>query len=211
LLKIDARGLTVPELADVKIGHLVFAIGRPDDLQADLSSVIAMGGFVRLHHRRLEAYIQSGVTMYPGFSGGPLVDASGRVVGINSSGLVHGASLAIPIAAARKVAEALKQHGSVKRGFLGVVTQPVKLAEAQAQALNQTVGLMVISTEAGGPADKGGVMQGDVLVAVGSDPLIDIDSLQAALGPETVGQTVAVKVIRGGEVTTLSVVVGARE
>jgi S1-C subfamily serine protease len=211
LLKIDARGLTVPELADVKIGHLVFAIGRPDDLQADLSSVIAMGGFVRLHHRRLEAYIQSGVTMYPGFSGGPLVDASGRVVGINSSGLVHGASLAIPIAAARKVAEALKQHGSVKRGFLGVVTQPVKLAEAQAQALNQTVGLMVISTEAGGPADKGGVMQGDVLVAVGSDPLIDIDSLQAALGPETVGQTVAVKVIRGGEVKTLSVVVGARE
>jgi S1-C subfamily serine protease len=211
LLKIDATGLAVPEFAEVKLGHLVFAIGRPDDLQADLSSVIALGGPVRGRRRRIEAYIQTGVTMYPGFSGGPLVDVSGRVVGVNSSGLVHGASLAIPVAEARKIADNLRQHGSVKRGFLGVVTQPVRLAEAIANQLKQSTGLMVIDLEAGGPADKGGLLQGDTLVGVGGVAVTDIEALQSALGPETVGKPVNVKVVRGGEVKEVSVVVGARE
>lgn len=213
LLKIEAKGLTVPEFADapsVRVGHLVFAVGRPDDLQADLSSVIALGGPVRGRRRRIEAYIQTGVTMYPGFSGGALVDASGRVAGIVSSGLVHGASLAIPVAEARKVADNLRQHGSVRRGFLGVVTQPVRLAEAMATQLKQATGLMVIDLEAGGPAEKGGLLQGDTLVNVAGSPITDIEALQSALGPETVGQGVSVKVVRGGEVKDVNLTVGAR-
>lgn len=210
LLKIDAKGLTVPEFAEVKVGHLVFAVGRPDDLQADLSNVIALGGPVRGRRRRIEAYIQTGVTMYPGFSGGALVDVSGRVAGLVSSGLVHGASLAIPIAEARKTADNLRQHGSVKRGFLGVVTQPVRLAEAIASQLNQATGLMVIDLESGGPAEKGGLLQGDTLVRVGDYIITDIEALQSALGPETVGKPVKVKVVRGGEVKEVSLAVGAR-
>lgn len=213
LLKIEAKGLTVPEFADapsVRVGHLVFAVGRPDDLQADLSNVIALGGPVRGRRRRIEAYIQTGVTMYPGFSGGALVDASGRVAGLISSGLVHGASLAIPVAEARKIADNLRQHGSVRRGFLGVVTQPVRLAEAIATQLKQATGLMVIDLEAGGPAEKGGLLQGDTLVGVGGQAITDIEALQSALGPETVGHAVAVKVVRGGEVKEVSLTVGAR-
>lgn len=210
LLKIDAKGLTVPEFAEVKVGHLVFAVGRPDDLQADLSNVIALGGPVRGRRRRIEAYIQTGVTMYPGFSGGALVDVSGRVAGLVSSGLVHGASLAIPITEARKTADNLRQHGSVKRGFLGVVTQPVRLAEAIASQLNQATGLMVIDLESGGPAEKGGLLQGDTLVRVGDYIITDIEALQSALGPETVGKPVKVKVVRGGEVKEVSLAVGAR-
>jgi S1-C subfamily serine protease len=213
LLKIEAKGLTVPELAEahsVRVGHLVFAVGRPDDLQADLSNVIALGGPVRGRRRRIEAYIQTGVTMYPGFSGGALVDASGRVAGLVSSGLVHGASLAIPVAEVRKVADNLRQHGSVKRGFLGVVTQPVRLAEAIATQLKQSTGLMVIDLEAGGPAEKGGLLQGDTLVSVAGSAITDIEALQAALGPETVGQAVTVKVVRGGEVKDVNLTVGAR-
>lgn len=211
LLKIDAVGLSVPEFAEgLKVGHLVFAVGRPDDLEATLGSVVAIGGQVRGHHRWLEAYIQSDVTMYPGFSGGPLVDASGRVVGLNSSALARGASLAVPVSAAKAVADALRRDGRIKRGFLGISTQPVALAEALAQKLNQPSGLMIIGLEKDGPADKGGLLQGDVLVTVGGEPVTDIETLHEALGPGTVGQTLAVKVIRGGEMKEISVTVGER-
>ncbi|HLE29037.1 MAG TPA: trypsin-like peptidase domain-containing protein [Anaerolineales bacterium] len=211
LLKIDAAGLALPGFAEaVKVGHLVFAVGRPDDLQATLGSVVAVGGPVRGRHRWLETYIQSDVTMYPGFSGGPLVDASGRVLGLNSSALARGASLAIPAAAARAVADALRRDGRVKRGFLGVSTQPVMLAEAVAARLNQPSGLMVIGLEKDGPAEKGGLMQGDVLVGVRGEAVADIEDLQNALGAETVGKLVTVKVVRGGEVKEISVTVGER-
>ena len=212
LLKIEASGLPAPEFVEsVKVGHLVFAVGRPSELQATLGSVVALGGPVRGRHRRFEAYIQSDVTMYPGFSGGPLVDASGRVAGLNSSSLAHGASLAIPVSALRTVVDALRRDGRVKRGFLGVSTQPVALAEAVAGELGQPTGLMVIGTEKGGPADQGGVLQGDVIVGVDNDTVSDIEDLQAALGPETVGKATLVKVVRGGEVRTLTVTVGVRE
>ncbi len=211
LLKIEAQGLTVPGFAEVRVGHLVFAVGRAQDLQADLSTVIALGGPVRGRHRSLEAYIQTGVTMYPGFSGGPLVDASGRVVGLNSSALSRGASLAVPVAVAKTIADTLRKEGTVKRGFLGVVTQPVRLAENISAQLSQETGLMVIGAEKGGPADKSGLLQGDVLVNVGSQAVTDIGALQDALGPETVGKALTVKVVRGGELKDLSVTIGARE
>jgi S1-C subfamily serine protease len=211
LLKIEAAGLATPELAEsVKVGHLVFAVGRPGDVQATLGSVVALGGPVRGRHRSFAAYIQSDVTMYPGFSGGPLVDASGRVVGLNSSALARGASLAIPVSVLKNVADALRRDGRVKRGFLGVSTQPVALAEAVAAQLDQTTGLMVIGTEKEGPADKGGLMQGDVIVGLLGQPVAEIDDLQGALGPDTVGQPAAVKIVRGGEVREVNVTIGVR-
>jgi S1-C subfamily serine protease len=149
--------------------------------------------------------------MYPGFSGGPLVDASGRVVGLNSSALARGASLAIPVAEARAVADALRKDGRVKRGYLGVGTQPVALAEGLAAQLGQSTGLMVIGVEKDSPAEKGGLLQGDVLVALGAHAVTDIDDLQAALGPASVGQTAAAKIVRGGETKELKVTVGTRE
>lgn len=212
LLKIEASGLAVPELAEgLKVGHLVFAVGRPEDVQATLGSVVALGGPVRGRHHSLSAYIQTDVTMYPGFSGGPLVDASGRVAGLNSSALARGASLAVPVSVLRNVSEALRKDGRVKRGFLGVSTQPVALAEGLAEKLGQTTGLMVIGTEKDGPADKGGLMQGDVLVGLGAQAVAEIDDLQAALGSETVGQATKVKLVRGGEVKEITVVIGVRE
>jgi S1-C subfamily serine protease len=211
LLKIEASGLSTPETTEsVKVGHLVYAVGRPEEVQATLGSVVALGGPVRGRFRYLAAYIQSDVTMYPGFSGGPLVDASGRLVGLNSSALARGASLAVPVAVARSIADALRQEGRVKRGFLGVATQPVALAENLATQLKQAGGLMLISVEKGGPAERGGLMQGDVLVSVGEVAVTDVETLQAALGPETVGKPVTVKVIRGGEVKEIKVTIGER-
>jgi S1-C subfamily serine protease len=212
LLKIEASGLATPEFVDsLKVGHLVLAVGRPDDVQAALGNVVALGGPVRGRHRNFAAFIQSDVTMYPGFSGGPLVDASGRVAGLNSSALARGASLAIPVAVLRTVAEALQRDGRVKRGFLGVSTQPVALAEGVTATLGQATGLMIIGTEKDGPADKGGLLQGDVIVALGGQGVADIEDLQAALSAATVGQPAVVKVVRGGELKEISVTIGVRE
>jgi len=212
LLKIEgAKGLAVPEWAEaVKVGNLIFAVGRPEDLQATLGSVVALGGPVRGRFRYLEAYIQTDVTMYPGFSGGPLVDASGRVAGLNSSALARGASIAVPVAVARALTDALRRDGHIKRGFLGVSTQPVRLAENIAAQLKQQSGLMIIGAEKDSPAEKAGLMQGDVLVSLGGQTVTDIEALQTALGPGTVGKTVTVKVVRGGELKDIPVTVGER-
>ena len=212
LLKTEgAKGLAVPEWVEaVKVGNLIFAVGRPDDVQATLGSVVAVGGPVRGRFRYLEAYIQTDVTMYPGFSGGPLVDASGRVAGVNSSALARGASMAVPVAVARTIADALRRDGHIQRGFLGVSTQPVRLAENIATQLKQQSGLMIIGAEKDSPAEKAGLMQGDVLVSLGGQMVTDIEALQAALGPGTVGKTVTVKVVRGGELKDISVMVGER-
>lgn len=211
LLKIEASGLAVPAWAEVKVGHLVLALGRADDLQAALSNVVSLGGPVKGGFRHLEAYIQTDVTMFPGFSGGPLVDASGRVVGINSSALARGASVAVPVAAVRKVADSLRQHGRIKRGYLGVSTQPVPLAEAVAAQAGQNSGLMVIGVEKDSPAEKGGLLQGDVLIGLGGERLTNVENLHLALGPSTVGQPVAVRLVRGGQVVELKLTVGERE
>jgi len=211
LLKVEAKGLTPAEWVEsVKVGNMVFAVGRPDDVMASWGIVCYVGGAVR-GRRQLEAYIQTDVVMLPGFSGGPLVDASGRVAGINSSALGRDASVALPLSAVKPVVEALKKHGHVKRGFLGVNTQPVRLAKEIAEKLKQETGLMVIGAESDGPAAKAGLMQGDVLVALGDKSLTHIGDLQAALGPGVVSKSVKAKLIRGGEVKEISVTVGERE
>jgi S1-C subfamily serine protease len=211
LLKIEASGLAVPVWTEVKVGHLVLALGRPDDLQAAVSNVVSIGGPVKGPFRHLEAYIQTDATMFPGFSGGPLVDVSGRVAGINSSALARGASVAVPVAAARKVADALRQHGRIKRGYLGISTQPVSLPEAIRAQAGQAAGLMVIGVEKDSPAEKGGLLQGDVIIALAGQRVTSVESLQGALGPGTVGQAVPMRVVRGGQVTEISVTVGERE
>lgn len=211
LLKIEASGLATPAWAEVKVGHLVLALGRPDDLQAAVSNVVAVGGPVRGPFRHLEAYLQTDVTMFPGFSGGPLVDVSGRVAGINSSALARGASVAVPVASARRVADALRQHGRIKRGYLGVSTQPVPLPEAVAGIAGQPSGLMVIGVEKDSPAERGGLLQGDVVIGLAGQRVARIEDLQTALGPQTVGQAVPVRLVRGGQISEISVTVGERE
>ena len=211
LLKVAASGLTPAQWSGVKVGNLVFAVGRPDGVMATLGIVSAVGGPVHGRRRHIEAYVQTDVVMLPGFSGGPLVDAGGRVAGINSSALGRDASLALPAGAVKPVVESLKAHGHVKRGFLGVTTQPVRLVPAIAETLKQDTGLMVIGADANGPAAKAGLMQGDVLVGLGDMAIADIGDLQAALGPGTVGKTLKAKFVRGGEVKELNVTVGERE
>ena len=202
--------------ADVKVGQLVLAIGRPNEagIQASWGIVSAIAGPARTHRGgMLDKYIKTETTPYPGFSGGPLLNTEGEVLGLNTSGLSHHSALTIPVSIAWRVADALAKHGSVKRGYLGVRTQPVEIPEGARATLNrdQKTGLLVLWLEDNGPAHSGGLFVGDTIVAVGGTSTSDPDDLFAILSSETVGKPIAVEVLRGGKPETVNVTVGERK
>ncbi|MEP0803893.1 MAG: trypsin-like peptidase domain-containing protein [Chloroflexota bacterium] len=216
LLRLREKALTsAPTSLSVKVGQVVLALGRPDarGVQASAGIVTAISGPARTHRGGLlDEFIQTETTPYPGFSGGPLVNTEGEALGLNTSGMTRGSLLTIPVKVAWQIAEALAKHGSVKRGYLGVRTQPVEIPAAAWTALKreQSSGLLVLWLEENGPAQKGGLFVGDTIVAVGGKPVSSPDDLFAALSSETVGKPIAVEVLRGGKPETVTVIVGER-
>ena len=217
VLRLVEKALTPAKTSDsVKVGQLVLALGRPSSagIQASWGIVTAISGPARTFRGgMLDEYIQSETTPYPGFSGGPLINTEGEVLGLNTSGLTRGSSLTIPVKMAWRVGEALAEHGTVKRGYLGVRTQPVEIPDIGRQALkrDQSHGLLVLWLEEGGPAASSGMLVGDILVAIGGQPVSDADDLFSALNSETVSKAIAVEVLRGGRPETLNVTVGERK
>lgn len=218
LLRLEQPGLSVAEVAsqEARLGQLVLAVGRPsrDGIQASSGIISAVGGPVRTWRGGLlERYLRTDATPYPGFSGGPLVDVAGRVLGINTSGLARGASLAIPARLAWQTAETLARHGRMRRGYLGIRSQPVSISSAQRQALGreQSSGLLLVGVEENSPAEMGGLLVGDILVAVDGQPVTDADQLLAALVGDVVGKPTSIQVLRGGQPLTLMVTVGERK
>ena len=217
LLRLAEKALSPAKTSDdVKVGQLVLALGRPgsEGMQASWGIVTSINGPARTFRGgMLDEFIRSETTPYPGFSGGPLINAEGEVLGLNTSGLTRGSSLTIPNKVAWRTAQALATHGSVKRGYLGVRTQPVEISEGSPQELKreQEHGLLVVWLEEGGPAAGGGLLVGDILVAVNGQSVGDPDDLFSALNSETVGKDVSVEVLRGGRPETVQVTVGERK
>lgn len=217
VLRLAEKALSPAQTSDdVKVGQLVLALGRPgsEGMQASWGIVTSINGPARTFRGgMLDEFIRSETTPYPGFSGGPLINTEGEVLGLNTSGLTRGSSLTIPNKVAWRVAEALATHGSVRRGYLGVRTQPVEISEASRQELkrDQDHGLLVLWLEEGGPAAKGGLLVGDILVAVSGQSVGDPDDLFSALSSETVGKGISVEVLRGGRPETVQVTVGERQ
>lgn len=206
LLRAEAD-LTPPEWAGAEtlaVGHLVLSVGRHDrEAQAAAGIVARRGGSWRTPAGgRVEAYVETELRVYRGFSGSALVDAHGRVAGLNTSHFGRMASLALPVETLKRVAGALLAHGRVPHGFLGVATQPVRLRDGRA-------GLVVLDVTEGGPAEAAGVLVGDVVVAVGEVEVGGPHDLVAALAGAA-GQTRSVRIVRGGEEQTLDAVVGTR-
>jgi len=204
VLKVDAPGVAVADVADsdaVRVGHIVLALGAgPRASWGVVSSV----GDKRMLHLDL--------TLYPGFSGGPLVDAQGRVVGINTSGASRHWQLAIPAAAVNRVVDELQRRGRIPRAYLGVSTQPVRLPEPVRQRLNldQPTAVIVVEVMAGSPAAAAGLTIGDVIVSLGATRIADPTDLKSALRPDRVGESITASVLRGGEPKDLMVTVGER-
>jgi S1-C subfamily serine protease len=201
--------------AEAKVGQLVLALGRPSEagIEASLGVVSAVGGPVHTNHGAIDKYIRTDTTPFPGFSGGPLADAEGRVVGLNTSGFGHGVAITIPADLAWKVAEQLAKHGSVQRGYLGVRSQGVEISEAAQKALKreQATGLILIGVEKDSPAEAAGLMVGDIIVAVDGQPVRDHDELFARLSGDVIDKSTLVEVLRGGQPQKIDVKIGARK
>jgi S1-C subfamily serine protease len=208
----ELEGAQVGLSDKLQVGHLVLALGRPGQgIQATLGIVSALGEAWRTPAGgQLDRYLQTDVLMYPGFSGGPLVDASGRVLGMNTSAVLRGISLAIPGSDIESTVQALLDHGKVRRGFLGAALQPVRLPGQLAQETGQQTGLLVLSVTPDGPADQAGLVLGDTVVALDGNAVRHLDELMALLSSDIVGTAVPVRIVRGGQVQEISVVIGER-
>ena len=216
LLRLE-RALAKPaETAnDTKVGQLVLALGRPSDagLEASLGVVSAVGGPVHTRHGAIDKYIRTDTTPFPGFSGGPLADAEGRVVGLNTSGFGHGVAITIPADLAWKVAEQLAKHGSVRRGYLGVRSQGVEISGAAQKALKreQATGLVLVGVESDSPAEAAGLMVGDIIVAIDGQPVNNHDELLSSLSGDVIDKSTPVEILRGGQPQSINVKIGARK
>ena len=160
VLRVKASGLQAAQPAsELKVGHLVLALGRPGrTVQATFGIVSAVGDdpWRTPLGGQVDRYLQTDVVMYPGFSGGPLLSSSGEVLGLNTSALVRGVSIAVPSSTVANVVEMLLTHGRVQRGYLGVSTQPVRLPADARSEIAQETGLLIVGVEPDSPADQGG-------------------------------------------------------
>ncbi len=217
LLQIQGASLS-PALASStapKPGHIVLAVGRPgkNGTMASLGVVSLVGGEWRTSEgTSIESFVRSDAAMLPGFSGGALIDSSGGVIGMNSSTIGRRGGLTVPFDAVASVVAALKTHGKVRKGFLGIGAQSVELNAALRTSLDldQERALVIVSIQADGPAEKSGLMIGDVLLSIDGTRVATVEELQDHLTGEIVGHQAAVSLIRGGSILDHPVTVGER-
>jgi S1-C subfamily serine protease len=187
-------------------GHLAVALGRSENsgVNATLGIVSAASGPWRTWRGgRLDNYLRLDLTLYPGSSGGLVINTDGAAIGIATSVLSRISGLAIPASTINRVVEEILTRGHVARGYLGVGLQPVELPDHHK-------GLIVLSLESDGPAAKAGVLIGDVLVSLGGSPLSDPADIQTALETRRVGQSIDAGVVRGGVPQTIAITIGER-
>jgi len=214
VLRAQASGLSVPSWSDgaAKVGQLVVALARPGrTVRARLGIISAVGEAWRTPMGgELDRYLEADLTPGFGFSGGMLVDTDGRVLGMNTAGLLRRAALTVPVPTLRKVVGMLLAHGKIRRGYLGIGAHPVRLPAGLEQQVGQRVGLIVVSVEPGSPAERGGLGLGDVIVAVDGTLVRSHDDVAAQLTSEKVGASLRIRLVRGGAVKELSLTVAER-
>jgi S1-C subfamily serine protease len=218
VLKLQDVELPVAEIGEaslLKVGHVVLAVGRSSEsgLSASMGVVSAISGSWRSSYGGLiDQFVRLDLNLYPNLEGGPLVEASGRVVGITVSG-PRRTVITIPASTINRVVDQLLAKGHIARGYLGLGMQPVRLPETLKNTLNLSSlgGVIVINVESDGPADKSGVLIGDVLVAIDGTPVSDTSDIQAILGSQTVGKTLNVQIVRGGTLVEVALTVGERQ
>src|SRR5476649_1833306 len=217
LLKIDGKDLPVLKLGksqDLKAGQWVVAIGSPFGIDHTVTQGIVSAIGRSLPNENYVPFIQTDVPINPGNSGGPLFNLAGEVVGINSqiytrSGGFMGVSFAIPIDVAMDVSNQLKSGGKVSRGWLGVVIQEVNKDLAESFGLDKPAGALVAQIQDDGPAAKGGLQVGDVILSMNGQPIIMSADLPHLVGALKAGSKAKLVVIRDGKRQTLTVTVGA--
>ena len=215
VIRIEGTHLPHAELgssASLRVGQLVVAIGNPLGFSNTVSAgvVSALSRSMRAQDGRLiDPILQTDVALNPGNSGGPLVDSRGRVVGINTMIILgaQGLSFAVPIDTARWVIGQLMTVGRVRRGFLGLAGQVRPLPKRLSRRLGLAVdtGVQVMQTEPGKAADRGGLLPGDVIVAMDGKPVRNVDEVHRLLDASSIGRKLPLKVVRGNDLVHVEV------
>ena len=208
VLRIPPGSLPVAKLGDPAVlrpGNLVLALARLDEggARAAFGAVSATGGKWRAWKGgEIDRWLQSDLTIYPGFGGGPLVDSTGQIHGINSGALSRPLATTIPVGTVSRVVAQLLERGYVPRGWIGAAMQPVRNDEGG--------GLLLVSIEKDTPAATAGLLLGDVIVAIDGKSLESFDQLLDVLSGDAVGKKVRLDVLRAGKRREIEVVIGER-
>jgi S1-C subfamily serine protease len=215
VVRIDAPDLAAARLGGseaIRLGQLVIALGNPYGLQTTVTAgvVSALGRSLRSRSGRLiDNVIQTDAALNPGNSGGPLVDASGAVVGVNTAivSSAQGICFAIAVNTAKYVAGMLIRHGSIQRGYVGVAGQSIELPRRVARALDlsDARAVLVVGVEPDSPAQRAGVEGGDAIVDVGGRAVRGVDELQRLLAELPVGSLLRLGVVRNGAKISLGI------
>ncbi len=200
---------------DLAVGNLVLALARDEDdaIGASFGIVSSLDGAWRTWRGgSVERFIRPDLSVYAAFSGGPLVNVRGEVVGMNTWGLSRRHAVTLPLVTLERVAGELALRGRVTRGYLGVAMQAVRLPDAlrQTHGIAQRAGAIIVDVAPSGPADRGGLLIGDVLLAIGGEAVEDSDDVQRALLTKGAGHACGVKILRAGQTCDLDVTLGER-
>jgi S1-C subfamily serine protease len=201
-----------PAAAPARVGHLAMAVARSwsNNVTASAGIVAVIGGPLRTGRRgAIEQVIRTTAPMHDGFAGGALLDTGGGLLGVATAAVIRGTGVVIPSAIAWKTAATILEHGSLKRGYLGIAGQPVALSEPQ-RAAGRERGLLVVAVTPGSPAAGAGVIVGDVVTEFDGHGVRSPEDLLDLLLGERVGRTLTLRVLRGGAATDLQVTVGER-
>jgi S1-C subfamily serine protease len=202
-----------PAAAAPRVGHLAVAVARSwsNAVTASAGIVSIIGGPLPTGRRRsIDQVIRTTAPMHDGFAGGAFLDTAGKLIGIPTAAAIRGLGVVIPASIAWKTAATLLEHGSLKRGYLGVAGQPAALSEQQRDAHSREDGLLVVGMTTGGPAATAGLMVGDVVLDFDGRPIHSPEDLLDLLLGDRVGRPVALRVVRGAAAVDLVVTVGER-
>src|SRR3984885_7085659 len=218
ILKCGEAVTPVAEVSDVsaiKPGSLVLVVGR-----TRASGPVAALGVVSLVAKErqswlgatLSPYVRLDVALQPTAVGGAVIDAYGKAAGIATPRFARFGAIAVPASTVNRVVDALLKAGHIPHGYLGVGLHPVRLPEALRQTLQRTekTAAIVVEVEPDGPANKAGILIGDLLISFGAQPISRVEDVHALLAAEAIGKAIVIKLVRGGVAQEVSVTVGER-
>ncbi len=218
VLKVDASEAAMPEFADLgalKLGHIGLALGRTrrGDLVASIGAIGGLGPeWQTWRGGKIDRSIRLDLALYPGFSGGPLLSADGRVIGMNTNGLSRGRAVTIPHSTVDRIVSELLEKGHIARPYLGIAMQPVAIPTAIQNALKATSerGLLVVHVEPDGPAETAGILLGDIIVELAGEAVTDTEEIRGSISASEVGAKMPARLVRGGAPRDLTITLGSR-
>jgi S1-C subfamily serine protease len=205
--------IAIADESQSRVGDIILAVGRreAEGISATYGMISAISGPWRTWQgARVDRWLRLDLNPFTGFSGGPIVNVRGEAVGMATSGPRRSA-ITIPVSTVNRVVDQLVQRGRIARGYIGVGMQPVAFPEGTRQSLGTERGLLVVTVAPDSPAEKGGILLGDIIVAVEGSPISNMQGLQPFLDSENVGKTIAFDLVRGGQRVKLSITVGERQ